>query len=359
MKIGLILHPFGEKESSGIGRMSLAVSRALIENSPEHQFLVFTKSKKINDKIFHGNNWEAYAVAGGVFWLDRLILRYPKADAYIFFTPVTPIFFRPKKSIVFALDFAVFYKSSRTSLIKKATLYLLYQFSFFSAKHIIAISQYTRRELQKIFFGSGKKISVIYNGVNNVCEYSPKMVEGVAQTFFLFVGVVKERKNVDNIIRGFEKFVSISRFNGQLVIAGKSGGEYGAIIDRTIQDCSLQGKVRVTGFISDEELSYLYKNAIALVSPTRVEGFGMTTIEAMACGIPIISSNTEVSKEVVGDAGILVDPENPDEIANAMNIIYTDKDTRNNLIKRGKERSALFTWTKTANELKKLLTELS
>lgn len=360
MKIALILHPFGERESSGIGRMAISLSRALIKAKTGHHFMVFTKDQIPSKDIFDrdGDSWESYAGSGGNFWLSKLLRRSPKADVYIFFTPMMPLFFCPKRSIVFVLDFATFEGPDKAPLFRKIVLKSLYRLALWRASAIIAISEHTRDAVHRIFHTPCEKVSVVYCGKNEVCSAPPRAMEGVTKPFFLFVGAVKGRKNIVNIIRGFAQFVSKTKFTGSLVIAGKKGGKYGKLVDDTINDLGMRDQIIVTGFITDSELSFLYQGALALVSPSRDEGFGMTVVEAMACGVPVIVSTIDVFKEVVGNAGIFVDPENPQEIALAMEKIYTDGGLREDLIKKGVERSATFSWERATHELNGVIEKL-
>ncbi len=358
MNIALVLHPFGENESSGLGRMALSLSHALIKSAQEHHFIIFTKGECPKQKTFAESNWEAHAGSGGFLWLDRLLFKGPKADVYIFFTPMMPLFFHPRGAIVFVHDFAHFYQDSKTPLLKKNILKLLYRHAIKKASAVIAVSKYTKGEVCRIFQTPREKVFVVYNGTNEICSVAPQEVGGITGPFFLFVGAVKDRKNILNILCGFAEFVSRTQFGGMLVIAGKKGGAYSDRVDKVISDLGIASQVLITGFISDGELSFLYQNALALVSPTRVEGFGMTAVEAMVCGTPVIVSKIGALEEVVDDAGLFVDPESPQEIAQAMEHISTNSTLRDDLVQKGRKRALVFSWDKAARELKSIINKV-
>jgi len=113
-----------------------------------------------------------------------------------------------------------------------------------------------------------------------------------------------------------------------------------------------------TGYVSQEKLPCLYRNADLFVFPSLYEGFGLPVLEAMACGTPVITSNTSSLPEVAGDAAVLVDPYSVEDIADAMERVLTDPDLRTELSRKGKERAKQFTWEKCARETLKVYEEV-
>lgn len=121
---------------------------------------------------------------------------------------------------------------------------------------------------------------------------------------------------------------------------------------------NLQNDVIFTGYISDGDLPALYNAADLFVYPSLYEGFGLPPLEAMACGCPVITSNTSSLHEVVGDAGIMVDPYDVDRLADAMHKVLSNDGLREDMIKKGLERAEMFSWEKTARETLKVYEEV-
>ncbi len=166
--------------------------------------------------------------------------------------------------------------------------------------------------------------------------------------FILFVGTLEKRKNVPTLLKSFYKLKK-SELKHKLVIVGGKGWKYTKIFD-LINELDLQNEVIFTDYVSDEYLVKLYNAADLFVYPSLYEGFGLPPLEAMACGCPVITSNTSSLPEVVGDAGIMIDPNDIDGLAESMLKILTDQELREELSKKSLERSKLFSWEKTAKE---------
>ncbi len=202
----------------------------------------------------------------------------------------------------------------------------------------------------------GEKIKVVYPGFNAIGKLTSAPI-AVPEKFFLFVGVIKERKNVFNVVKAFEIFQP-KNFGTHLVIAGKKSGVYYEEVEAYVRERGLTGSVHFIGFVTDNELSFLYQKAVALVFPSIVEGFGFPILEAMGAGLPVITSRGSSLGEIAGNAALTVVPEHVEEIAGAMQKISTDGNLRAQLITLGKKRSADFDWNKCARETLKIITEL-
>ena len=135
--------------------------------------------------------------------------------------------------------------------------------------------------------------------------------------------------------------------NIQLVIVGKAYADY-CEPEKTIQKHRIGDKIILTDYISDDLLDYLYKNAYLFVIPSLYEGFGFPILEAMNAGIPVIGSNRTSIPEIIGEAGLVFDPDDIDDMASKIKLALTNQDLRNRLIDLGLERVKQFTWEKTA-----------
>ena len=132
-------------------------------------------------------------------------------------------------------------------------------------------------------------------------------------------------------------------------MCGIKGSGYSSFI-KTVEELNLQDRVIFKGYIPDNELEWMYLNASLFVFPSLSEGFGLPILEAMSCGVPVITSNYGAMAEVAGNAALLVNPYNIDEIAEAMYKVLTDQKLKEDLIKKGLERAKQFSWEKTAKE---------
>jgi glycosyltransferase involved in cell wall biosynthesis len=175
-----------------------------------------------------------------------------------------------------------------------------------------------------------------------------KLKYNIDYPFILFVGTLEKRKNVPTLIRSFYKLKK-SKLNHKLVIVGGRGWKYTKIFD-LIEELNLQKDVIFTDYVSDEYLVKLYNAADLFVYPSLYEGFGLPPLEAMACGCPVITSNTSSLPEVVGDAGIMIDPNDVDSLTDSMLKILTDNELREDMSIKSLERASIFSWKKTARE---------
>lgn len=359
MKIGIILHPYGEDRPAGLGRYIFELTKAMLEADAQNEYILFLKKKPKILPQFPGANWKIEILGEGRFWLEDLS-KIPQADVYIFNTPVMPFFWRPKKSIVIAFDFA--YKHLALHNFKERITSIIlgwyHGFSLRKADIVVATSEATKRDIIKFFKIPANKIQVIYTGFNKICDIIPKPLN-VPKPYFLFIGVVKQRKNALNLVKGFKEFgKKHSGYN--LVIAGNASGEYADEIRKYISDNTLTEKVLMLGYVSDAELSFLYKNALAFTFPSFVEGFiGLPILEAMDCGLPVLASRTSPLAEIGGkNSAIFVDPDNPVSIADGLEKLAFDENLRNELIQNGYILSQRFSWKRAAKEINILLGEL-
>jgi len=357
MIIGIVLHPYGEDAPAGLGRIILEFTKWMVANDSDNSYLIFLKEKPKSPLPFSPGRWKMEVLGPGYFWLDRL--RYAsKADVYIFNTPVMPLFYRPRKSIVVALDFAYkyFHDKGIGGFFYSIILGWYHNFSLHRADVIVAISESTKKDTSSIFGVSEEKIRVIYPGFTNICML-PKEKLSLPEKYFLFVGVLKERKNVFGVVRAFSEFHK-KHNNYSLIITGKAKGSYADAVRVYIKETGLDNKVIFQGYLTDHELAYLYQNAEALVFPSFIEGFGFPVLEAMSCGTPVITSDYSSLMEISRDAALLVNPYNIGEIVSAMERVATDEKLHFELQEKGYRRTQDFSWEKAGKEYLSLIASL-
>ena len=225
------------------------------------------------------------------------------------------------------------------------------------ASIIIADSHSTKRDIVEFFGINEEKIKVVHLGVesrfrpinnNNVEEYRLKMK--LPSKMILNVGTLEPRKNVVTLLRAFKELRGKGFDDYKLVIVGDKGWLYSQIF-KEVEHSDLKQDILFLGVVMDEELPLLYNCADIFVYPSLYEGFGLPPLEAMACGIPVITSNISSLPEVIGDAGIMVDPTDVTSLCENMYNLLKDRELWYHMSNRGLERSKLFSWDNTAKKI--------
>jgi len=230
-----------------------------------------------------------------------------------------------------------------------------------NARHatvVLADSQATKDDLVRACGVDPAKVRVVYLGrdetLGPVQDASTLAAVreryGIAGRYLLYVGTLQPRKNLARVIEAFGRVADRPAFaDVQLVLAGKHGWLYEDLFGQTAR-AGLSGRVIFPGYVAEADLPGLLSAALAFVFPSLHEGFGIPVLEAGACGVPVITSNTSSLPEVAGDAALLVDPHDVDAIAEAMYRLVTDAGLRAELARRGQENVKRFSWEKCARE---------
>lgn len=216
-----------------------------------------------------------------------------------------------------------------------------------SADAIIAVSQATKRDLIELLDVPADKVSVVYEAPGLELPVDSSEVqrwlenEGLPKDYVLFAGTLEPRKNLPRLIDAFAE-VRGRGYQGQLVLAGSSGWLADPIL-ALVEKHSAYVQVRPLD-------ARLYAGARLLAMPSLYEGFGLPVLEAMALGIPVLTSNVSSLPEIAGDAALLVDPENAADIADGLWRLLNDQDLARDLVDKGRARAAEFSWERAAVE---------
>ncbi len=219
---------------------------------------------------------------------------------------------------------------------------------------VIAVSKSTRNDLVSIFDCDPEKIKVIYSGTHLTRPEEKELLEfkkrkKISEPYLLYIGTLEPRKNVDSIVKAFLILKEKKEFqNLKLILAGARGWLYNEIF-KDFGDLAKSDVVFVD-HIDDDERALYYAGAEVFIYPSHFEGFGFPVLEAMACGTPVVTSNTSSLPEVAGDSAILVDPNNVSMIAEAVASILTDSRLRSRLIKSANLRVQQFSWLSAAQK---------
>ncbi|HEX73968.1 MAG TPA: glycosyltransferase family 4 protein [Dehalococcoidia bacterium] len=227
------------------------------------------------------------------------------------------------------------------------------------ASHIIATSQTTRNDLIAYLKIPDDRISVIYNGLDHSI-FKPYKVGILDKPYILYVGSERPRKNLDRLIEAFA--VVRKEFPELLLVkvgvAGRAQ-EYRQEIMRKLESLGIIQAVIFVEYVSELDLAYYYSSAALLAYPSLYEGFGFPPLEAMACGCPVVTSNTSSLPEVVGKAGIMVNPYDTDSLVEAMQQVLTDSKLRDDMVRKGLEQAKKFSWEKAAEETQEVYNKVA
>ena len=230
--------------------------------------------------------------------------------------------------------------------------------SLYVSKHIIAISNSTKSNIVRHYPFTSKKISVTHLGYDktrfntNISSEDVRRVKkahSIVGDYILFLSTLKPSKNIEGLLEAFldvkNQFTDIT-----LVIAGKKGWLYKSIFKK-VEKLDLQKSVVFTDFVDEKDKPGLIKGARVFVLPSFWEGFGLDPLYAMALGVPVVVSNKGSLPEVVGNAGLLVDPEKPEDIAEKIKkVLSMNKIEYNKLVDKGLKQAKKFSWEKTAKK---------
>lgn len=226
------------------------------------------------------------------------------------------------------------------------------------AVRIMTVSESSKRDIADKLCVPSEKIQMVYEAGNATCRrfndplpvLEVKKHYAIEGRYVFALGALDPRKNTVHVIRAYTRLLRIYSQPVQLVLAGLSQ-EAKNKFNVLVSELGLNGKVVVLGFISEQELAALYNGAELFLYPSLYEGFGMPVLEAMTCGAPVVTSPSGSLPEIAGDAALMVDPHNPDEIAEAMLRILSDNLLRERLIKMGMEQAGRFSWAHTARQV--------
>lgn len=223
---------------------------------------------------------------------------------------------------------------------------------------IVTVSDYSKKDIVETLNFPEEKIFVTYLANEDIYVPIDKILSrhiikknySITDKYILYVGGFSPRKNILGLIEAFGILMEKYHENIKLVIAGRKGSSYETYKNRA-EELNIDDKVLFPGFIALDDLPYLYNASELFIYPSFYEGFGLPPIEAMACGVPVIASDTTSIPEIAGDSARLIDPQNTSDMAEAMLNVLQDEDLRNELIQKGLKRSRQLSWKNTAKQM--------
>ena len=294
---------------------------------------------------------------------EQTVLPQRKAKHELLFSPCNtgPVFMHEQVVTVHdvvPIDRPEWFSKGKAALYRFVTPRLVSR-----AARLITISEYSKQRLIECLGADERRISVIPNGVD--ARFTQQANADVLQMrsrlrlpegrYVLSIGTLEPRKNLPRLLLAWTKIADQLPEDVWLVLSGKHDGA--ALLAQCPSLSALPARVFITGHVPDELLPALYSGALAFVFPSLYEGFGLPPLEAMACGVPVLAGHVTSLPEVIGDAGLLVDPYRTEEIADGLLALIEDDALRETLTIKGLERARQFSWEETARKTWTVLQE--
>ncbi len=361
MKIGIDLRMLGG--GSGISRYIGELSHQILQQDKANQYVLFFNKldeetrqaySKYNHKMVE-TGIAHYSVAEqlrlpGILNAERLdLVHFPHFNV--------PILYRGKYVVtIHDLTHSKFPGRKKSHLLHRMAYNMVLHKAVKRAQKIIAVSQSTKNEVMEYFGVPDEKIQVIYEGYNEAYkvmdrdEAQKKILEtyGIDKPFLLYVGVWRRYKNLPALARAYDRLVD-DGIDVDLVLAGEPDPFYPEIKEQVFA-IKNKARVRALGRVSDKDLNYLYNACRLFVLPSLAEGFGLTALEAAACGAPMACSDIPTLREVMGQGAEFFDPENDDNIHDVLASTITNDQKLEDLANSALSRSKHFNWKQAGQE---------
>jgi len=358
MRIAFDAHMVGSRET-GNEVYARNIASAMARAGKNHEMVIFVTRPSALTEARALPNCSLVAVPSSPFLRLGLAIPYQvwhrKADLLHVTYVAPPILGKPFVVTVHDVSFERF--PEFFGLRDLAVLKSLVPMTVRRAHRVIAVSHFTKQEIIDVYRIPESKVVVIHEAADATLGPYPQASEidrvrakyGIHGEYILYVGNIQKRKNIARLLRAFSAVQARSDLPLQLVVAGQETGraEHLGEIERNL--CR-QGQVRFLGFVPQEDMAPLYSGALVFAYPSLYEGFGLPVVEAMACGTPVLTSNSSALAEVAGDSAMLVDPLSVEDIARGLLTIVTDADLRHRLSNAGRENVCRFSWETSARK---------
>lgn len=367
MKIGINAITINNQKT-GIGTYTYQVLKNLLLIDHKNEYTVFVPCGLSFE--FHADNLKIEYIKSNInnpyyqlFWENISLpnlLNKKKID--ILFSPsfTLPILPYLSKSIITVHDLSfLLFPKTKSYLFRNYMKYILPN-SIKKANFIICDSASTYNDLLKYYYVSSKKINIIHLGCNglffkkvddnHITEFKRKY--NCNKNYLLYVGSDDPRKNIPRIMQAFKLFKKEDKQEYQLILVGK-GKRYVELL-KLAKALDLENEIKFIDYLNEKELHLAYLGAKLLIYTSIYEGFGLPILEAMTCGVPVLTSNRSSMAEIAGDGAYKVDPYNTENIYTGIKLILEDGDLRKELIQNGFQRSGNFSWRTTAQKTLKV-----
>lgn len=364
MKIAVNTRLLLKNRLDGMGWFTYETLKRITKSHPEHQFFFLFDRPYHKDFIFSDNitavilNPPARHPVLWYLWLEISVKQFLKKNKIDLF--VSPDGFIPLKSSIpsVAVVHDINFHHRPKDVPPVTRFYYNYYFPRFvkKASRVATVSEYSANDLTRSYKLGRSKIDVVYNGVNEdfgpissseVTEKRKNISEGLP--YFIFVGSLHPRKNVAKLLYAYDLFRKKSDERVKMLIVGEKFF-LTSTIEKALENMEHRKDVIFTGRLAAGELHRVLASSLALTFIPYFEGFGIPVVEAMKCGIPVISSNVTSLPEVGGDSVLSADPDDIETVSDHMKLLAENEKIRQSFIQKGFERVNLFSWDKTAEK---------
>ncbi len=368
MNIGIFAERIGT-QGGGVETYELGLVKGLMDTDNKNQYRIFCSSVEgLSEMLKTHTNFTAKPVnprSKLIRFSVGLPFEVHNENIDLLHVCMAPSLVSPKKYILTVHDLCTYiHPEYFPAKIRLRANFLLGK-GIKNAVKIISVSETTKKDIIKFFKIEPEKISVIYSGVDK-CYRPIKEKDkvnavlkkyGIDDSYILYVGKLQARKNTKRLIDSFQIMKKKMGISQKLLLVGRKMWESQGVTD-DIKNLGLQNDVIELGHIDYADLPHIYNGADLFVFPSLFEGFGLPPLEAMACGIPVVTSNVTSLPEVVGNAAITADPYKIEDIAEKCALAINDKTVRESLIEKGLARASLFTWENTARKTLEVYNEV-
>lgn len=365
MKIAVNTRFLLKDRLEGIGWFTYETLKRITRDHPEHDFF-FIFDRPYDDSFIFNNNVHPIVVGPQArhpilwyWWFERTlpdVLRRLKPDVFLstdgFGVLLTEV---PTALVIHDLAFEHF--ENHHSWLVKSYLRKISPLYARKAARIVTVSEYSKQDICQQYGIDADKIDVAYNGMNVAFQPVDENTKRVTrqqyahgEEYFVYAGSIHPRKNVERLLLAFDQFKTKTGARTKLVLAGAKGWKTGKAW-QTLNSLKHKDDVVLTGHLTADKLVPVIASASAMLYVSLFEGFGIPILEAMCCGVPVITSNVSSMPEVADGAALTVDPESVADIASAMQKLQEDPALRDQLVEKGLQRASQFSWDHTAAQL--------
>jgi glycosyltransferase involved in cell wall biosynthesis len=379
MKIGIEGQRLFRKKKHGMDMVALELIRNLQLIDTENEYFIFVKPDEDNTVLKETTNFKIIQLDGGSYPMWEQIALPKAAKKYgceiLHCTSNTAPIFNDIPLITILHDIIYMESSYYKILTGSATPYqkfgnayrkLIVPWVVKKSDKIVTVSHFEKNRIGEFFeMKDDKRLTAIYNGVSThfkpiTDESELKRVKEkyhLPDHFFFFLGNTDPKKNTIGTLKAFSDFLKQSKSDYKLVMLDYDLNELEKLLTE-IGDKDLIKKIVLTGYVVNTDLPAIYSLCTIFLYPSLRESFGIPMLEAMGCGVPVITSNTSSMPEVAGDAAHIINPYNPEEITQAIIKILADAEYYETLCKKGIERNKLFSWKNMAEQVLVLYNEI-
>lgn len=341
---------------TGLGNYSRTLLRNLQQMYPQHEYHLFTPKLSNHPEVLYflednrfivhdyqghfGSLWRSYGIKKNI---DALGL-----DLFHGLSHEIPFGEMKTRTVVSFHDLIYEYYPKQFGLWDRKSYQKKYRYAAQNTNHVVAISESTKRDLIKLYELDEERISVVYQSCNPLFKTMPRSTKE-QEAYFLYVGSLIERKSAKLIVEAYRLMPENKRIKVKIV--GK-GGQYADELHALVKNYGLGGHFEFLNHIDNSKLISLYDNALAMVYPSIYEGFGIPLIESLYRNTPVITTNASSLPEAAGPGAIYIEPHNAEQLADAMQLLISNKEEHNSLAQKGHQYvNDMFSIQRTAEEM--------